>query len=124
MVVLHPMDTLSLEGFICKGVHGVHPHEWQQPQEFEVAVYAEFDASLAAHTDALDDTVCWTRLEQIAKDIIENGPKLQLIETMATRIAEQILREELRIEAVAVTVKKREVRVQGVPGITIRKSRL
>ncbi len=115
------MDTLTLEGLIVRGRHGAYEEEWENPQDFQVDIIAVVDITLAAKTDKLEDTVNWTFLESVAKEIIE-GPSIRLIERMADMIAGAILERESRVKKVTVTVKKREVRVNGVPGVTLTKT--
>ncbi len=62
------------------------------------------DVSAAARSDDLADTVNYGELAQRAADVVA-GPPHDLIEWVAGRIADEVLRDE-RISAVEVTVHK------------------
>ncbi len=116
------MDTIFIQHLVLRGIHGAHEHEWLKPQEFVLDINANIDVSTAALSDNLEDTVNWTDLQHIAKNVVD-GPKILLIERMAEIIAKHILAHDARITAVSVTVKKTEALVCGVPGVTITRTR-
>ncbi|HSS94889.1 MAG TPA: dihydroneopterin aldolase [Candidatus Dormibacteraeota bacterium] len=98
------MDTIELVGMSFDGRHGVGPAERENAQEFRVDVELEADLAEAGRTDSLDDTVDYRQVRAIAKQTIE-GESVKLLETLAARIAEGILKLP-RIEAVTVRVAK------------------
>ena len=98
------MDKIVLTGVRANGTHGVLDFEQERAQTFVVDVTLFLDLSKAGQSDALSDTVDYGR---VAKDIVAvvEGEHVDLIETLAQRIADRIL----DIEAVArveVTVHK------------------
>jgi dihydroneopterin aldolase len=103
--VVGPQDDRStLTGLRVFGRHGVYEHEKRDGQEFVVDLTVWLDLSAAASSDDLDDTVNYGELAQVAADIVA-GPPFDLIESVAGRIADEIMRDE-RLSAVEVTVHK------------------
>ena len=117
-------DRISLAGVRARGFHGVLPEEKVQGQEFVVDVLLDVDLSRAAGTDDLAHTVSYA---EVAADVVAliEGPSLDLIETLAGRIADAVLARPL-VEAVEVTVHKPQAPV-GVPfgdvAVTVRRER-
>jgi dihydroneopterin aldolase len=99
------MDRVLLEGMTFLGRHGVRAAERERPQEFRVDVEVDCDLSEPGRTDRLEDTVDYTRLRAIAKEVIE-GESHNLLESLAARIAERVLQLP-KVRAVAVSIAKR-----------------
>jgi dihydroneopterin aldolase len=97
-------DRITLTGLRVFGRHGVYEHEKRDGQEFVVDLTVWLDLSAAARSDDLADTVDYGALAQRAADVVA-GPPQDLIERVAGRIADEVLRDE-RISAVEVTVHK------------------
>lgn len=83
-------DEISLVGLTERGYHGVFDHERRTGQEFTVDVVVYTDVRAAARGDALQRTINYADVAEIAADHIV-GPPVQLIETLAERIADDIL---------------------------------
>ena len=115
-------DKVFIRDLSLRGKHGVYEWEWEQAQEFIFDITADVDVSKAAKSDQLEDTVCWTYLHKIAKEVIE-GPTMYLIERIAETTARRILEGEERVASVSVTVRKNEILEEGVPGVTITRTR-
>jgi dihydroneopterin aldolase len=90
---------------VFSGRHGVRPAEREQPQEFKVDVKLKTDLVQAGRSDRVEETVDYRRVYAIAKAVVE-GESVQLIETLAHRIAERVLELD-RVDAVSVRVAKR-----------------
>ena len=105
-------DRIELRGLVVRGHHGVFDHEKRDGQDFIVDVVLWLDLRAAAVSDDLADTVDYAA---IAHGVVEEiaGPPVNLIETLATRIADRVLRSALVAE-VTVTVHKPQAPV-GVP---------
>ena len=115
------MDRIELEGMVFSGRHGVRPAEREQPQEFKVDVELEADLVKAGRSDSVGDTVDYRLVYAIAKDVIE-GASAQLIETLASRIAERVL-DLTRVVAVSVRVAKRPESMRPIDGATVKITR-
>jgi dihydroneopterin aldolase len=97
-------DEITLTGLRVFGRHGVYDEERRVGQDFVVDVTLRLDTRPAAATDDVADTVHYGELaEQIAA--IVGGEPVDLLETLAARIAEQVLTAEL-VDSVRVTVHK------------------
>lgn len=86
------------------GRHGVHEHERTHGQDFIVDATVWLDLGPAAATDQLSATLDYDELAQRAARIV-GGQPCNLIETVATRIATDVLTDQ-RVQAVEITVHK------------------
>lgn len=98
------MDSIQLTGISAKGTHGVLEDEHSNPQTFVVDVVMQVDTRLAASTDNITDTVDYGQIANRIVHIIE-GEHVDLIETLAQRIANAILQSHA-VQQVTVTVHK------------------
>ncbi|XP_028787862.1 dihydroneopterin aldolase 2 isoform X1 [Neltuma alba] len=118
-------DKLILRGLIFHGFHGVKEEERKLGQKFLVDVDAWMDLRAAGKSDNLSDTVSYTDIYRIAKEVIE-GPPRNLLESAAEQIATITLTKIPQISAVCVKVGKPHVAVQGPVdylGVEILRSR-
>ncbi|MFC4033557.1 dihydroneopterin aldolase [Streptomyces polygonati] len=98
------MDRVVLRGLRILGHHGVFQHEREDGQTFVVDVSLGLDTAPAAAGDDLTRTVHYGVLaEQVAAVVA--GEPVDLIETLAQRIADTCLAHEV-VEEVEVTVHK------------------
>ena len=117
----HMSDKAFIHDLTIVGTHGVYEHERHTEQEFIVDIEADIDARTASQTDALKDTVDYVQFKHIAEDVIMNN-SFYLAEKIAAEIAQRIL-ADTRITCVRVTVRKPAVLPNGVPGVTITRTR-
>ncbi|KRB37185.1 dihydroneopterin aldolase [Microbacterium sp. Root180] len=97
-------DEITLTGLRVFGRHGVYDEERRDGQDFVVDVTLRLDTRPAAASDDVADTVHYGEMaEQIAA--IVGGEPVDLLETLAARIAEHLLGYEL-VDGVRVTVHK------------------
>lgn len=119
-------DVIFIERMQFFGYHGFHAEEQRLGQRFEVDLAIETSTKSAGLTDELIDTVSYSRLYAIAKEITEGEPR-RLIETVAEEIALAVLREDPRVEAATVTVRKPNAPIKGAifaaAGVRIRRER-
>ncbi len=98
------VDHITLTGVRAFGYHGVYPDEKRDGQEFIVDATVVLPLARAAETDDVADTVHYGELaERIA--VIVSGEPVDLLERLAARIADEVLRDE-RVESVTITVHK------------------
>ena len=105
-------DRVVLTGLRAVGHHGVYAEEREQGQPFVVDLVLELDTTAAAASDDVADNVHYGDLAARVIAAVEGDP-VNLIETLAQRIADLCLAEQ-RVDAVEVTVHKPEAPV-GVP---------
>jgi dihydroneopterin aldolase len=98
------MDRIEVTGIRAWGHHGVLPHEAELGQEFVVDLVVEVDLARAGSSDDLEDTIDYGELSRRVVDLVV-GPRFQLIEALAARIADGVLAHPLA-HAVTVTVRK------------------
>jgi len=97
-------DRIELRGLKVHGRHGVFDHERASGQDFLIDITVWIDLADAAASDDLADTYDYGALAQLAADVVA-GPPRNLIETVGTEIADQVM-EDHRVHAVEVVVHK------------------
>ncbi len=97
-------DRIELIGLRAKGFHGVFDVERREGQDFVVDVVLHVDARAAAASDDLADTVHYGDLAEQVHAVVTGEP-VDLIETLASRIAEVALAPQ-GVGAVDVAVHK------------------
>ena len=105
-------DRIVLAGMLFLARHGVNDREKVEPQRFEVDVELELGLGPAGKTDDLAETVDYRRVYEATRAVVE-GPSVDLIETLAERIARDVLAGDPRIDAVVVRVRKPDVDLGG-----------
>lgn len=97
-------DKVEIRGLEVFAHHGVFEAEQIDGQRFVVDVVLDVDTHIAARTDHLDDAVDYA---QVARDVAAfvRDTRFDLLETLATRIADQLL-EKRRVAAVSVRIAK------------------
>lgn len=97
-------DQIRIRGIRGIGHHGVFAHERADGQEFSVDITLDVRTSAAAGSDDLADTVDYGQVASSVHALIVGEP-VDLIETLAERIAEACLGFQ-GVEQVTVTVHK------------------
>lgn len=97
-------DRIAIHGLVARGRHGVLDHERRDGQEFGVDLVLWVSTREAAASDDLSDTVDYGTLAVDVAALVSGDP-VQLIETLAERVAERCLADS-RVQAVEVTVHK------------------
>lgn len=97
-------DRIELRGLRVRGHHGARDHERRDGQEFVLDLVLWADLAPAAAGDDLAATVDYGALAEDAAAVLGGAPRA-LIETVATEVADRVLRHE-RVTAVEVTLHK------------------
>ncbi|KAL7198068.1 hypothetical protein ACSBR2_020563 [Camellia fascicularis] len=105
-------DKLVLRGLKFHGFHGVKPEERKLGQKFLVDVDAWMDLQEAGKSDLLSDTISYTEIYRIVREVVE-GPPQNLLESLAQLIASTTLTKFPQISAVRIKVGKPHVAVHG-----------
>ncbi|MGY2083022.1 dihydroneopterin aldolase [Blastococcus sp. SYSU DS0539] len=117
-------DRIAVRGIRAHAHHGVYSFERERGQMFRADAVLELDTSAAAAADDLGRTVNYADLAQRLHAVL-NGEPVNLLETLAQRLADVCLADEL-VDAVEITVHKPEAEL-GVPfddvTVTIRRER-
>ena len=117
-------DRISLSGLRVRGNHGVFDFERRDGQDFVVDVQLELDTTGAARSDDIADTVHYGELAQALAAVIA-GPPVDLLETLAQRLADVCLADP-RVDAATVTVHKPQAPIElafADVAVTIRRAR-
>lgn len=102
---------------VFQGRHGARPREREQAQEFEVDLEVECDVAKAAASDDLEDTIDYTKLHAIVRDVVE-GPHVNLLETLGMTIAQRVL-DVPGVSAVSLRVAKRPPSMQPIDSAAV-----
>lgn len=105
-------DIIEVRGIRARGHHGVLESERVTGQPFVADVALAVDATQAARSDDLADTVDYSRVAQAVFAVLAGDP-VDLIETLAERVAAACLAFP-GVRAVEVALHKPEAPV-GVP---------
>ncbi|MCV7497265.1 dihydroneopterin aldolase [Micrococcus luteus] len=98
-------DRIRLAGLSAVGHHGVFDHERRDGQPFVTDVVLHLDAGPAAADDDLARTANYAEVADTVVRLVTGEP-VDLIETVADRIARAVLAEQPVVAAVEVTVHK------------------
>jgi 7,8-dihydroneopterin aldolase/epimerase/oxygenase len=123
--VIRLLDRVALRGLRARGNHGVFAREREEGQTFLVDVVLHLDTRPAAASDDLTLTAHYGMVAEEVTAIVSGDP-VDLIETLAQRIADQCLKHD-PVQEVEVTVHKPDAPIT-VPfddvAITIHRSRV
>ena len=103
-------DSITLTGLRITAHHGVFDFEREDGQEFVIDVTVWLDFRAAAAADDLARTIHYGELAGGVADAVRRDP-VDLIETLAERIAEVVLDHEVA-ERVRVTVHKPQAPIE------------
>lgn len=103
---LQYLDHISLVGIEERGRHGMLDHERQDGQLFLVDADIYLDLQGAGASDRIEDTVDYSQISALISRII-TGPPCDLLEKVATQIAEETLELE-NVQAVRICLHKPE----------------
>ncbi|MFF0107482.1 dihydroneopterin aldolase [Streptomyces hirsutus] len=98
------MDRVALQGLKARGHHGVFPKEREEGQTFIVDLVLGLDIRPAAAHDDLTRTVHYGIVAEEVVAVVQGEP-VNLIETLAERIAQVCLKHDV-VEEVEVRVHK------------------
>jgi dihydroneopterin aldolase/2-amino-4-hydroxy-6-hydroxymethyldihydropteridine diphosphokinase len=117
-------DRIELRGLRVSGHHGALPGEQDQAQPFEIDLDIDTDAGAAGVSDDLADTVDYGELTRRAAAVVATE-RWRLLERIATRVADEVLAADERVDAVTVAVRKLRPPVPdlGSAGVRITRRR-
>ncbi len=106
-------DQIFLTGIAGFGYHGLFDHERQNGQNFFVDVALTVDLTAASKSDEISDTVNYAEITNLVVTHITTEP-VNLIEKLAGRIADHILKDHAKVLEATVTVHKPQAPVDEV----------
>lgn len=106
------MDQIQLTGMDFFGCHGCLPEERKNGQHFLVDLVMDVDLKAAGETDNLNATVNYAHVYELVQEIVEGEPK-NLIEAVAEKIAQVVLKDFALVQKLRVTVHKPAAPIPG-----------
>lgn len=101
------MDKILITGISANGFHGVLPEERRAGQVFVVDCELHLNLTAAIKSDELSKTINYAEVALLIREIVE-GPALNLIEALAGKIADAIMKRYRKVQKVVITVHKPE----------------
>mgnify|MGYP000876016602 CR=1 FL=1 len=93
---MNPMDEITLTGLRASAFHGVLEHERRTGQVFIIDATVYLPLGQAASSDDLEKTIHYGELAEEIVAAVETDP-VDLIETVAERVAAVVLAHELAV---------------------------
>ncbi len=106
-------NIIRIKNAIFYAYHGVMKEEQHMGGKFEADVDLYTDFSEAAKKDDLKYTINYEKVYRFIEEVV-NTRKYYLIETLATIIADELLKKYSTVSKIAVRVRKNNVPVGGL----------
>lgn len=98
------MATIRMTDLLLRTVIGIHDWERKCKQDVIINVALDFDASVAAQSDDVNDTIDYKALKLAIMDLVESS-RYNLLEKLAGEILTLIMKDE-RITQARVRIDK------------------
>ena len=105
------VDKIGLQGMLFYAHHGNSVEERNVGQRLSVDLEVETNLQRAGESDDLRDTVSYTHLYMVVREVIE-GPSRNLLETLAEDIANRLL-TNFYLDTVVIRVRKLSPPIPG-----------
>jgi len=102
---LQPTTRIFVRGLLIQASIGVHPHEYEETQPIIVDVELDMSGMDAPKDDRLHETLDYGIVAEKAEEIALQA-HVQLVETLAERIADWALSYDARGQSCAVRISK------------------
>ena len=119
------LDKIIITDIHVFAYHGVNIEEKIKGQNFYIDITGHADLTKACQSDDIDETVSYSKMVKRAVYAF-TAEKYDLIEKAAQEVADILLREFPRLQAVDVTVRKPEAPIKaefGYVAVSIRRER-
>ncbi len=118
-----PFMRIFVEGLLIQANIGVHPHEYESTQPIIIDISLDMGAMPAPVDDRLHETLDYGLVAERAEEIALEG-HVQLVETLADRIADWALSADSRVQSVTVKIAKPQALLKAeAAGVEIHKRR-
>ncbi len=98
------MATITIQDLRLRTIIGVYDWERDVKQDIIISILIEFDASISAASDRLDDTVDYNQMTNRITDEVEKS-SFYLIERLADRVLKIVL-EDPKVQSAKVRIEK------------------
>lgn len=119
------MDCIRLKNMRFFGRHGLFEAEALLGQRFEVDLEVMLDLVPAGMSDRMEDSVHYGELFETVRHIVEDE-RMNLIEALGHKIAQAVLKQDVRIKEAVITVRKPGAPIPGIldcAEVTVRRTR-
>lgn len=114
---------IFVRGLLIQASIGVHPHEHERTQPVIIDVELDMGDMALPKGDRLAETLDYALVAEAAETIALEA-HVQLVETLAERIADWALAEDARVQRVAVSIAKPQALLKAdTAGVEVVKSR-
>lgn len=96
---------IFVRGLELQASIGVHPHEYESTQLIIIDIEIDMDDMTPPEEDKLVETLDYSLVADTAAEFAQEA-HVQLVETLADRIAKWALKTDKRVQACAVTIAK------------------
>ena len=118
-----PSMRIFVEGLLIQASIGVHPHEYESTQPIVMDIELDLGAMAAPTEDRLHETLDYGLVAEKAEEIALEA-HVQLVETLADRIANWALAADPRVNAARVRIAKPQALLKAeAAGVEIVKYR-
>jgi 7,8-dihydroneopterin aldolase/epimerase/oxygenase len=115
------MDRIALQRIVAHGRHGNDPGERDLPQPLHIDVSFDLDLTRASESDALEDTVDYSRVYARIMDLVERR-SYALLERLAADLIDAVM-EDGRVMRVRVTIAKPALLDGATPSVSLVRER-
>lgn len=112
-------DIIALRGMRVWGRHGANPGEREAAQPFDIELALDVDLRAAAASDALDDTIDYSRLHAALTEIAQSQSYL-LLERLAHVMLDAVF-ADARVRSADITIAKPGILAGTTPSVTLRR---
>lgn len=117
------MDSVFVRNLVVTAIIGIHPEERVTPQPVRISFELATDGRAAAASDDIRAALDYQRAAETVRNITLSGG-FQLVETLAERIAERLLRDYPAAASIRVQVEKTSALADAESvGIAIKRHR-
>jgi dihydroneopterin aldolase len=114
---------IFVRGLLIQASIGVYPHEHEQTQPVIIDIELDMGAMELPKDDRLHETLDYGLVAQKAEELALEA-HVQLVETLAERIADWALSADPRVERVAVSIAKPQALLKAdLAGVEVVKTR-
>jgi dihydroneopterin aldolase len=106
------MNKITLKNMKFFGYHGVFDFEKKQGQIFVVDVEMYCDIDKAMESDNIEDTVDYSQIYGIVKEITQNN-RYNLLERLGNVIANEIMKKNSKIFDIIIRIRKPDAPLDG-----------
>ena len=118
-----PSMRIFVEGLLIQANIGVHPHEYEGTQPILMDISLDMGPMPAPKDDRLHETLDYGLVAEKAEEITMQA-HVQLVETLADRIADWALSADPRVQAITVKISKPQALLKAdAAGVEIHRSR-